>query len=405
MAPLLLLAASVVAASPDDWKFVDESTRDGRSVMTFRTVELADAPSRPLHPDDRPPAGSRFGSVALGPGGRHRLGVVWHADSGSLWFDADGDGRYAAAERYVLSPKPLEVAVAVPFGDGSKQTRTVLIRRRAEGLAWAVRGYTVGTVTLRGKAVAAMLTDGDADGCFAAVAADRIWLDLDGDGTFDPLTEQFPLGTAIPVGGTALLIQPRADGLGVRVRERPHETGALVVRVGRSARVVELATQYVSEFGELAVVREAGRPVAVPVGRYRLQALRLRLEGGDDQVWLYTFASGGSGYDVVVDRGREAIHEPLAGLKLSVTHEAAAAAAPGESVVTVPEVTAGDLYLTKCEVGTLFAPSGREVTATIELSGSGGTTLDRAFSGFSSGVPFCFLIPGTSSVIALAMFP
>ena len=48
----------------------------------------------------------------------------------------------------------------------------------------------------QGRGLAAVLTDGDADGCFDGAGADRVWIDLDGDGKFDPLTEQFPLGTA-----------------------------------------------------------------------------------------------------------------------------------------------------------------------------------------------------------------
>src|SRR5438477_4820744 len=114
-----------------------------------------------------------------------------------------------------------------------------MIRKRGDGLAWAVRGYTTGTVTLAGRRVAAVLTDGDADGCFDGAGADRVRLDLDGDGAFDPLTEQFPLGTAITAGGTAVLVRPRPDGLGVTARERPSETGTLVVEVVREARSEE----------------------------------------------------------------------------------------------------------------------------------------------------------------------
>ncbi len=381
MTTLLLLAAALAGAEPGGWKFVDEPTRDGRSVVAFRTVELADAPACPLQPGDVPPSGSRFGSVPLGPAGRHRLGIVWCADSGTLWFDADGDGRYSAAERHVLGARPLEVAVAVPFGGGREQTRTLSIRRRGEGLAWALRGYTVGTIPLHGKAVPAMLTDGDANGCFDDAGADRVWLDLDGDGRFDPLTEQFPLGTAIRLGGTGLLIQPQPDGLGVRVRERPNETGTLRVGVGTPAPVVELTVEYVSEFGERAVVRETNRPVRVPVGKYRIQSLRLRLADGNGPVYLYAFGDGGSKYDVVVSPKRETVHEPLAGLKLSVKQDPEAA--PGGTVWVYPNVTAGGLYLAKCEAGTRFAVSGREVAATITLTGPDGTALDRAFSGFS----------------------
>src|SRR5437660_4457452 len=99
----LMCWASILMAPPDppgDWTFVDEAARDGRSVLTYRTVELAESPPWPLHPDDKPAAGSTYGTVGLGPGGRYRLAVVWHAPSNSLWFDADGDGRFAAAERH-----------------------------------------------------------------------------------------------------------------------------------------------------------------------------------------------------------------------------------------------------------------------------------------------------------------
>src|SRR5262245_65404277 len=106
----LLLLAGVLTAPPDppgDWKFVDEATRDGRSVLSFRTVELAEAPTRPISADDKPPAGSRFGSVGVGPGGRQRLGVVWHAASGTLWFDADGGGRFMCTARHNICDTPV----------------------------------------------------------------------------------------------------------------------------------------------------------------------------------------------------------------------------------------------------------------------------------------------------------
>jgi hypothetical protein len=116
------------------------------------------------------------------------------------------------------------------------------------------------------------------------------------------------------------------------------------------------------------------------VGKYRVESVQLRLAGDDGRVFSYTFAGGGRGYGAEVLQGRGTAHQPLEGLKLSVTHDAAA---PGESVLAQPNVTAGGLYLTRCEVGTQFAGSGREVAATIELTGPGGVALDRASSGFA----------------------
>ena len=48
--------------------------------------------------------------------------------------------------------------------------------------------------------MATILLDENADGCFDAAGTDRVWIDLDGDGRFDPVAEQFPLGTPIRSG-------------------------------------------------------------------------------------------------------------------------------------------------------------------------------------------------------------
>ncbi|MDB5309204.1 MAG: hypothetical protein JWO38_3406 [Gemmataceae bacterium] len=389
--PPLLLAAGLVwspAADPGPppagWTFVDEASRDGRSVVTYRTAELADRPTRPLHPDDRPPAGAKFGSVGLGPAGRHRLGLVWQPTTGTLWFDADGDGRFAAGERVTLGDKPYAAKVAVPFGGGASQERTVLIRKRGDGLAWAVRGYTTGAVEFSGRRVAALLTDGDADGCFDGAGADRVWLDLDGDGRFDPLTEQFPLGSAIDAGGTAVLVRPRPDGLGATARERPSESGTLSVEVARLAKteVVELAANYVSEFGELVVVRAEGKPAKMPAGKYRVDSVRLKLLDPDGKVWHYTFASADrSTYGVEVARGTETTHRLLGGVKVTVAFDAGGVA-PGGAVQVQPGVEAGGLDLTSCEVAERFTGYGRGVQAGIALTEPGSVPVDQCESGF-----------------------
>lgn len=382
-----LLAALMLAAPPAppaDWKFVDETTLGGRSVLTYRTVELSDTPTRPLYADDKPTAGARYGSAGVGPGGRQRLGVVWHAESRALWFDADGDGRYAAAERHTLADKPIEAKVTVAFGSG-KQNRTVLVRRRGDGVAWAVRGYTTGNVTVGGTVIAAALTDGDADGCFDGSGADRVWLDLDGDGKFDPLAEQFPLGNAVTVGGTPTFFRPRPDGLGVQVRKRPSETGTLTVTIPRLAKAegTELTANYVSEFGELVVVKAADTPLTLPVGKYRVDSVRLALADADGRVWRYSFSSGDRGHDVEITKGKELVHRLLDKPKVTIAVDADGGVTAGESVIVQADVTAGPLYLSKCEVGTKFSEYGRDALAEIRLTEPGSVTLDRCESGFA----------------------
>jgi hypothetical protein len=362
---------------------VDEPEIAGRSVLTFRTVELADGPTTPLHTDDKPPTGAKFGSVGLGAGGRQRLSIVWHASTNTLWFDANGDGRFSPSERHTLGGKPLEAKVSIAFGELGMQERTVLIRKRGDGVAWAVRGYTAGTVSIGGKTIAAILTDGDADGCFDGAGADRVWLDLDGDGKFDPLTEQFPLGNAIMAGGVGVLVKPRPDGLGVQARERPNEKGTLRVEVARlpKAEVLELSANYVSEFGELIVVNQAGKAVSLPAGKYRVDSVQLKLAGEDGKVWRYSFSSGSRNMDVEVIKGKETVHKLLDGLKLTVGFDVNGATA-GSRILVQPDVVAGSLYMTRCEVGAKSADYGREVAAEIRLTEPGSLVVDHCQSVF-----------------------
>jgi len=380
MLPLLLLTIGQLS-SP--WTFRDESAHDGRTMLAFRAVELGDVAPRPLHADDKAAAGSKFGDLPLGVGGAARRGIVWHPDSGALWLDADGDGRFAKGERHTLGKDTLEVRVAFPVGDVSV-TRTVILKRRGAGLAYAVRGYVTGTVTLNGKQYPALLTDGDADGCFDSAAADRVWIDLDGDGKFDPLTEQFPLGAPVTHRGVAHLVRPDATGSKVNVRERPADAGSLRLTATRlpKSEVVGLAATIVSEWGELVRIGKVDQPHPVAAGRYRIEEMQLQLKDSDGQVWTYQFA-GTRNPVLTVEKGKETRFDMTEGTRVAVELAVAGdVAKPGQNVRVRPDiVTKAGLSMTGCEV-TGVSSYARPVQATIRLTGPGSATLDEVHSGF-----------------------
>src|SRR5439155_11106004 len=129
-------------------------------------------------------------------------------------------------------------------------SRTILVRATADGgLRYAVRGYAAGPLMLGGRTYGALVTDGNGDGCFDSPAADRVWIDLDGDGRFDALTEQFPLGTPVKFAGRLYLVKPSADGSSVFARERPNDQGAIqLTHAGQNRqRPPALAVQLVSD--------------------------------------------------------------------------------------------------------------------------------------------------------------
>jgi hypothetical protein len=381
MGSLLTLTLALTPGQAD-WEFRDEAAHAGRSLMTFRAVELAEVPIRPLRPEDRPPPGARFGLLPVGTevGG---LLVVWAPESGEVWLDGDGDGRFTAAERHKLGARPLElpalVSVRRPGGPVQRLKRTVVLRRAADGgLRYAVRGYVAGKLRLGGQEYAALLVDGNADGCFDGAAADRIWIDLNRDGQFDGLTEQFPLGRPLTVGERTYLFKPAPDGSAVEVRERPTAQGTLRLalwnRPGPKASAV--AVQLVSNWGELVTVRALGEAVPLPVGRYTVESLTFELADAAGRPWRYRFA-GERRTGVEVRAGRETVQAVLEGLRLEVAVNEA------EEVQVTPTLRTPDgLYLVNCETGERGGEAFVSGSAAIRLLGAGAKVLDEATSGF-----------------------
>jgi hypothetical protein len=377
---MLAILMLTLSQTPPAWGFQDELARDGRTMATFRTVELGDTAPRRALSDDEPLAGARFGDLPLGPGGAARRAVVWHADSGTLWLDADGDGRFAKSERHTLLKGTLETRVSFPIGD-TPVTRTVLIKRRDGGLAYAVRGYASGSLTLKAGTYPALLTDGNADGCFDSAAADRVWVDLDKDRKFDALTEQFPLGTPLTHGGTAYLLRPDPAASRVTVRERPAEAGTVRLTVSRlpGSDVAGLTAHLVSEWGELVTVPRTDSSHSLPAGQYRIDSAELRLKGPDGHEWTYSFV-GPREFVLSVTKGKETAFDLTAGVRVTV--DLGAGRDKGSVRVRPDIVTVAGLYLRDCSAVGLGGSRLPPVQATIRLAGPGSSPADEVHSGF-----------------------
>ena len=366
-----LLLSAWMAASPE-WTFVDEEKLANRSVLRYQTVVMNDQPAQPLDAKDVPASDSGYGSIQLGNVSENRAGIVWHPDSSELWFDANGDGRYEENERHVLDQ--LEVKVVGPFS----RTKSVFFKRRDDKLFQAIRGYITGEVQLDGQKFKAALTDGNADGCFDQPGADQVWLDLDGNGRFDPLSERFLLGSPIATPTGPILLLPRSDRLGVTVRKRPEEMGRLnfIVNPKTEAAIHDLSACYQSEFGELIVIREADNPVEFPIGRYRLASLELKLIEDESRIWSYSFHPAHAKFDLLVSKDRTTTDEPLAKLTLNMGTIGSGPIRPG--VTTWKDAILGNNRLTmhQCEVDR----SG--VALKMELRTADDRVLDVCSTGF-----------------------
>ncbi len=117
---------------------------------------------------------------------------------------------------------------------GGTSRRTLRLRPGllGGGPRWAVRGCREGRLDLGGRPRRVLLVDGDADGGFDDAGADRCWVDLDGDGRFDPASERLPLGTPIRADGASSTIATDPWGLHVQAVARDDRTGSVRLTLG-----------------------------------------------------------------------------------------------------------------------------------------------------------------------------
>src|SRR6187401_1345064 len=153
MTHTLILGWLALAAAPDEnrWQFKDAAETGGRKVVLFRIMDLADKSPRPLHAEDQPGSGARFGLLKVGSKPADAIGVIWLPEKKQLWIDGDGDGRYGRSERLDFAAGKLEADVEISLSgrDGTKRAkRSATIRKQtaSDGLLWAVRGFTSGTI-------------------------------------------------------------------------------------------------------------------------------------------------------------------------------------------------------------------------------------------------------------------
>jgi hypothetical protein len=388
----LTLAAPPGETIPRTWEFRDAVSFDGRSLLAYRPIELGTKPPRPLHPADDPGPGAKFGLLPVGNQPESFRLLVWRPKAvggPDLWIDGDGDGRFGPGERHRLTAQSTEIPITIAVKTGDRvQTlrRTLLIRPTADGgLQYAVRGFVAGRLAIAGREYAALLTDGNGDGCFDSPNGDRIWINLDGDGQFDGLTEQFALGTPVTINRRAYLIRPAADGMSVAVRERAAALGSvrLIVAGSDGRRPLGFSAQLLSDWGELVTVAAADTPTPLPVGRYAIESMEFRLQDDRGRKWNFKFA-GARRLDIVVEKGQEASVRPLDKLAFSAaTTIPRAGVTRGDDLSVTPSLrTPAGIELIQCTVAGRPDIQPTESEADIRLDAADGTVLDRAQSGF-----------------------
>jgi hypothetical protein len=306
--PIVLFLSSALgpaqARAADAWRYVVPPADDAFAHPPL--VALAVQERRPEGLGETVPyRGSRrrYAHLVYGRGRTAGVAVVLdEVGSGKfdLYVDADRDREITAKDRVAVEGPSWRAPLKAVVHEGDvlhEYPRTVAFRYGAVSrtLAVATCGYVEGRVRLGDHEVGVRRTDGDADGFFAS-AQDRAWVDLNGDGRWDPAQEEFLFAPILRMGGRRVAV--RADAVGERLTFAPLEgSGRLRLALpqgsgNRQVKEIQLTVQ--SRDGVVASVRGLDTEVLLPAGDYRVSAVLLTLNdpaGGPS--WGYVFNDNG----------------------------------------------------------------------------------------------------------------
>ncbi len=342
----------------------------------------------------------RYGQIRYGSPGSIRITVVLdEAAQGDvdLYVDANRNRRIEAEDRVTGAGRDwrLPMAVAVVEGEMTKLTpRSALFRLGATGVtfSFAAAGYLEGTVNVGGREHAARRSDGDGNGFFTD-PQDRLWIDLDDDGRWDPAAEQFLYSTILTLGTARYAV--RSDEMGSYLRlEALQGAGTVALELRRPAgahRVDEVHATLIGRDGSAFGLAGLGEGVTVPAGEYRLGTLTIAMDDpGGGPRWTFVFSDNGGKPDHKwhrVEADRTVVIDPVGALELQTGLEQSTEGTirAGLDLELQPRLYTGDgLLINTCFRGTPSAPGGHDAAgADITLKGGDLQSLGVACSGFA----------------------
>jgi len=401
---VLLLAASSIAGrrvEGEAWRYVGRTDAPPFSTVLFRAIRLTtERPSEMVEKVRYRGTRRFYTQIRYGTNDSARVIVVVDRVSPTefdLYVDRDrnrtiekkdlvaGSGRTRTAE---LEAEILEAEQL------NHVPRRVQFRLGVTGqrIGLATLGFIEGRATVAGRSVAVRRVDGDGNGLFSD-GADRVWIDLNDDGQWDPITEQFPFRPVLHLDGRRLAL--RADRLGQWLRfEEILGTGRLKVRLplrSPKSRVERIEVMFLGDDGSAFSVRSEREAVVVPVGRYAVGAVSLVLRDGASSVpWTFTFSRPASETPAVwheVRPDQTVVVNPIGRLRFDLQLAGTESVVrPGEAVTVDPRLRTEDGLLINSSFrgqADWYSDESKHNAATVQLVATDGRVLDTARSGFS----------------------
>lgn len=316
-----------------------------------------------------------------------------------LYVDADRSGhidpkQIAAGKERVRRAAAIS-EVSYQSQPSEQYPRQIVLRRGITGktLGVATLGYLEGRVNVAGKSLACRRVDGDANGLYTDLR-DRLWLDLNADGKWDPFSEQFPMAPVLVLEGMRYAVRSDQGGTRLALEEITGE-GTIKLELATlapGAKVRSLEVSLMGEDGSAYAVRTEGETIQVPQGGYAVRAVQLAIEqADDDRPWNFQFTR----YDLPtaqqwqrVKTGETITLDPVGPLVLSAeSPQLDQPVAAGTDVTIRPRLfTAGGLWITNCHFNDKPVESwdrGKENCAETTLCQTDGTRVGSHTSGFA----------------------
>lgn len=347
----------------------------------------------------------RYAQLRYGSENSRRVVIVVDQISGDdfdLYVDSDRDRRIKKHDlvQGTGRSRTCELNTEIIRGlDPQQELRRVMIRVGAvrTRLSVATLGCIQGQLrrqpdaAVESSSISVRRIDGNANGLFAD-ARDRLLIDLNRDGSWDRISEQFAYLPILNLSGRRYAVHSDRIGTTFSLSEI-RGVGNLRVEVSQlppSARVLAFEAMVFSSDASAYSLKQLGDPISVPVGRYTLGSLTLTIADDEGDPWHFVFSRYGAIAEVDwVDVGAdqdvclEGVGQPRFELECNLDPPPR----PGESIAIGPRLYTQDgLLINLSSRSRQMGSFDRERfhnRCDIQLVSSSGETLSSAQSGFA----------------------
>ncbi len=237
--------------------------------------------------------------------------IIGAIDAETLYLDSNNNGNLADDDPMTFVLKSgagatavliREVEVSVEYAEGRRHVLSVMLDIQRYGqdtwtVLYHVAQHLEGTIAIgERKDVLVGIYDGSygevgANGCFTDYGADRLRIDLNGDGEFDPGVEDSLLSKVISLDGRLWELELNAAGTGVETRPCTLPYGSVRFSFNTSGQIdTRGRIELVSEEGYAFTCPASDNEIVVPQATYRLASGQIAVMDDKARGWSAIFS-------------------------------------------------------------------------------------------------------------------